>query len=129
MRLDRQQASRSENSNRSLIRPLFRAAANSRRSDELGATLIRGNTRMQTAVRRHIGRIGIGLAMVAIAVCFPPAVDAVRPDAGTADASAAAPVDADKAAAFNWIDRNADEMKALGTELWGTPELSFREFK
>jgi len=83
---------------------------------------------MQTAVRRRIGRIGIGLAMVAMAVCLPPAADAVRPDARTADALAAAPVDADKAAAFNWIDRNADEMKALGTELWGTPELSFREF-
>ena len=84
---------------------------------------------MHTAARRRIRRIGIGLAMVAIAVCLPPKADTVRPEAGTADASAAAPVDADKAAAFNWIDRNTNEMKALGTELWGTPELSFREFK
>jgi aminobenzoyl-glutamate utilization protein B len=84
---------------------------------------------MQTAARRRIRRIAMGFAIVAIAICLPPAADAVRPEAGTADTSAAAPVDADKAAAFNWVDRNADGMKTLGTELWGTPELSFREFK
>src|SRR5438128_58971 len=38
-------------------------------------------------------------------------------------------VDPDKAAAFDWLDRNAAAMKALGVELWGTPELSFREFR
>jgi len=84
---------------------------------------------MQTTVRRRLGRIGIGFAVVAIAVCFPPGADALHPEAATARASAAAPADADKAAAFTCIERNADAMNALGTELWETPELSFREFK
>src|SRR4029079_19685204 len=65
---------------------------------------------------------------VSIWVGLPAAANALRPERAVEDASAA-PVDADKAAAFAWIYRNAETMKALGTDLWGTPELSFREFK
>jgi aminobenzoyl-glutamate utilization protein B len=37
--------------------------------------------------------------------------------------------DLDKTTAFNWLDRNLVSIKALGAELWKTPELSFREFR
>ena len=83
---------------------------------------------MQTARKRGVRRIGIGVALIAISVGLPPVADAIRQEPPIRDASAA-PDDADKAAAFDWVDRNAETMKALGTDLWGTPELSFREFK
>jgi len=83
---------------------------------------------MQTVLKRSIRRIGIGLAVMSISVGLPLVADALRPEATIGNASAA-PIDADKAAAFAWVDRNAETMKALATDLWGTPELSFREFR
>jgi aminobenzoyl-glutamate utilization protein B len=52
-----------------------------------------------------------------------------RPHAQRNQGGAEVPVDPDKTAAFDWLDRNAPAIKALGAELWGTPELSYREFK
>jgi aminobenzoyl-glutamate utilization protein B len=83
---------------------------------------------MRTAVKRRVRRIGIGLVATSIWVGLPPAADAVRRGPAMADGSAP-PIDGDKTAAFDWVDRNAETMKALATDLWGTPELSFREFK
>ena len=83
---------------------------------------------MQIAVKRRIRNIGIGLAVVSISVGLPPTAHALRPESAIAGVPAAA-VDADKAAAFAWVDRNAETMKALGAGPLGTPELSFREFK
>jgi len=40
-----------------------------------------------------------------------------------------AQLDADKAAAFAWIDANTDAIDKVSLELWNEPELSFREFK
>ena len=83
---------------------------------------------MLTELKRRSRRIGIGLAVVSIWVGLPAAANARRPERAMGVALAA-PVDADKAAAFAWVDRNAETMKGLGTDLWNTPELSFREFK
>jgi aminobenzoyl-glutamate utilization protein B len=82
---------------------------------------------VRTALKQRIWRIGIGLAAMSTCVGLAPAADAVRPESTIADAPAG-PVDADKTAAFDWVDRNSEAMKALGMDLWGTPELSFREF-
>jgi hypothetical protein len=38
-------------------------------------------------------------------------------------------LDPDKAAAFKWIDSNAEAIDKVSLELWNEPELSFREFK
>jgi aminobenzoyl-glutamate utilization protein B len=52
-----------------------------------------------------------------------------NPHAQRGRGEAEVPVDPDKTAAFDWLDQNAAPIKALGAELWGTPELSFREFR
>ncbi|HYT75779.1 MAG TPA: amidohydrolase [Vicinamibacterales bacterium] len=89
---------------------------------------------MHAAVKRHVRGTGIGL-LVAISLTLPSAIGAApapvtaRDSPAVAHASVRGALDADKAAAFDWLDRNADAMKALGMELWRTPELSFREFK
>jgi aminobenzoyl-glutamate utilization protein B len=72
--------------------------------------------------------MGIGLAALSICVGLPPTVHAVHRGVAIAD-GLATPADRDKAAAFDWIDRNGETMNALAIELWRTPELSFREFK
>src|SRR3954467_15420067 len=89
---------------------------------------------MHAAAKRLVRNAGIGL-VVAISLTPPLAIGAARaPVTGrdspsVAQTSVRGALDADKAAAFDWLDRNADAMKALGLELWRTPELSFREFK
>src|SRR3954451_17755336 len=89
---------------------------------------------MHAAAKRLVRNAGIGL-VVAISLTPPLAIGAARaPVTGrdspsVAQTSVRGAVDADKATAFDWLDRNADQMKALGLELWRTPELSFREFK
>src|SRR3954451_2504642 len=89
---------------------------------------------MHAAAKRLVRNAGIGL-VVAISLTPPHAICAARaPVTGrdspsVAQTSVRGAVDADKAAAFDWLDRNADAMKALGLELWRTPELTFREFK
>jgi len=83
---------------------------------------------MHIAVKQRLRKIGVSLAVASISVGLPPTADALRPQPTKTDASAAT-LDADKAVAFDWVDRNAETNKALGVELWGTPELSFREFK
>src|SRR3982750_839581 len=93
-----------------------------------------GVTQMHATAKRSVRAAGIGL-LVAISLTPPPAIGAARAPVTDRDSHSAAQtsvrgaVDADKAAAFAWLDRNADAMKALGLELWSTPELSFREFK
>src|SRR3954462_7636809 len=87
-----------------------------------------GDTPMKTVVTRPVRKIVIGVAVVSISLGVPPTAHALHPKLSIIDGLATA-LDADKAASFTWVDRNAEAMKALGTELWGTPELSFREFK
>src|SRR5581483_7249604 len=87
-----------------------------------------GDRGMSNARRSGLGWVAIGLVMVAVPVCLAPAAGAVGDERAAANAQAPR-IDVDKTAAFNWIDQNVDQMKALGKDLWGTPELSFREFK
>src|SRR4051812_42888167 len=103
-------------------------------SARANARLSGGVTQMHAAAKRSARDGGIGL-LVAILLTPPPAIGAAGAPVTRSDSPAVAQtsvngaVDADKAAAFDWLDRNADAMKALGLELWSTPELSFREFK
>jgi aminobenzoyl-glutamate utilization protein B len=46
-----------------------------------------------------------------------------------ADNQHSANLDADKTAAFQWIDSNSEMTNKLAEEIWRNPELSFREFK
>ena len=98
------------------------------RSDLCNATLHQGDhthaDRGQATHSEHRNRPRRG----SISVGLPPTAHALHPESAIAGVPAAA-VDADKAAAFDWVDRNAEMMKAIGADLWGTPELSFREFK
>src|SRR3954471_11134963 len=89
---------------------------------------------MHAAAKRLVRNAGIGL-VVAISLTPPHAIGAARaPVTGrdspsVAQTSVRGALDADKAAAFDWLDRNAAAMQALCLELWRTPEVSFREFK
>src|SRR3954471_24485803 len=88
-------------------------------SARANARLSGGVKQMHAAAKRTVRAAGIGV-LVAISLTPPPAIGAARaPVTGrdspaVAQTSVRAAVDADKAAAFDWLDRNADAMKALG---------------
>src|SRR6266571_4841562 len=102
------------------VKMLRHFSSNSARAN---ATLSGGVKPMHAAVKRHVRGTGIGL-LVAISLILPSAIGAApapvtaRDSPAVAHASVRGALDADKAAAFDWLDRNADAMKALGMELW-----------
>src|SRR3954462_1301709 len=89
---------------------------------------------MHAGAKRTVRAAGIGV-LVAISLTPPPAIGAAcapvtgRDSPAVAQTSVRSAVDADKAAAFDWLDRNANAMNTRLLGLWRTPELSFREFK
>src|SRR3954465_14269046 len=90
---------------------------------------------MNAAMKERVGNAGVGIFAMAILLAGVAVLGAIGAPLTFRDSPAlpqtpgAGGLDRDKATAFGALERDADAMKALGAELWRTPELSFREFE